>query len=74
MPSHKEGHMARSIHGDLDCLIEIVDDKGDTVRELGRLSSLTAAIAAYDVLVQSWPRDRIMLRHRARIVRDSKGE
>jgi hypothetical protein len=61
-----------SVFGDLDCLIEIVDDKGDTVRELGRLSSLTAAIAAYDVLVQSWPRDRIMLRHRARIVRDSK--
>lgn len=56
---------------DLDIYLEIVDKRGDVDRVLGRLSCLITAIAAYDGAVALHMPARIMLRHRARIVRDS---
>jgi len=57
---------------ELDFQLEIVDEKGNIARVLGRLASLVTAIAAYDEAVKQYPRERIHLRHRARIVRNSE--
>lgn len=59
------------VYGELDIILEIVDAKGNRERLLGQLSHLNSAIAAYEAAIQSFATDRIYLRHRAHIIRDS---
>ncbi len=54
---------------DLDMIIEKVD--GSHRHLIGKLSRMRSALAAWARAVELNPADRIRLRHRARIVRDS---
>jgi len=57
---------------DLDLTLEIVNGSGDHERLLARLSCMRTAIAAWQKVVAVYSTERVMLRHKARILRDSR--
>jgi hypothetical protein len=56
-------HFAHSV----DCL----DEAGDIVEHLAGVEDFELALATYQAAVKRWPNARIMLRNRARVVKDS---
>jgi hypothetical protein len=59
-------HRADFAHS-VDCL----DDRGEIVEHLAGIEDFELALATYRAAVLRWPNARIMLRHRARVVKDS---
>jgi hypothetical protein len=51
----------------IDCL----DETGDIVEHLAGVEDFEVALATYQAAVKRWPNARIMLRNRARVVKDS---
>jgi hypothetical protein len=56
------------------CILQVEPDE-HIIRTLGATMTISSAIAAYEVLVQQWPKDeRITLQQGGRVLRDSKAE
>lgn len=62
---------ASSVFGDRDVWIESQENDGKRIKVLAKLDSIKAAFAAYKVYKASWPNDRIIVKHRARVIRKS---
>jgi hypothetical protein len=59
------------VFGERDVWIERQDDRGNRIEILAKLSSIKAALAAYEVYLKDWPSDRIIVKHGARVIRKS---
>ena len=57
---------------DLDLTLETVNARGDHDRLLGRMSCMRTAIAAWQKAVAVYSTERVLLRQKARILRDSR--
>lgn len=60
-----------SVFGDRDVWIESQDKDGNRIRIFAKLDSIKAALAAYEIYKASFPSERIIVKHRARIIRKS---
>ena len=57
---------------DLDLTLETVNAHGDHERLLGRLGCMRTAIAAWRKAVEVYGKERVLLRQKARILRDNR--
>lgn len=64
----------RDVFGEFHMRLETIDAKGNVERVLGMLSCTLTALEAYEGAVKARPKERIQLRHGARILKDSARE
>lgn len=60
------------VFGELDIWLEIIDEKGNRIRMLGQMSCLDTSIAAYEAAERKYSGERVILKRRAMVMRDSQ--
>lgn len=60
-----------SIYGEREYLVEIYDDQDRLERDIGGLTCFYAAVAAWQDTASRNPGKRVIMRHRARVIKNS---